>query len=349
MPNLFETPAAKDWIADALSRHSNGFFGELKPAVIWSNKHGDDGELLVSVDPIELVTKINTNPFILLHGHDLGKPKGQVIESAYFVLEDGIKFVVAILGYYAGGDVLSFSGLDLDTKTLATPPKSLPVLPENTWTSFATDPREINKTWLDLVTFNAPLKIKHIKLSHNAADSVQEFMSLALPYLVIIWNPYITSIASEAGKETYKATREWIRKLIGKMTLLRNPVLNIQTRMEECDVSFIFRSKEVAQNYAAHDELSTASAQALRLVKQLKARGMEAQQLIYEFDNKALRWFPSYAILNDGRILTDNIKLIAIEQLPSQLSLGLTQGEALSPSVRASSEKNDERSGSTPS
>jgi len=35
------------------------------------------------------------------------------------------------------------------------------------------------------------------------------------------------------------------------------------------------------------------------------------------------RWFPSYAILADGRIVSDRNLFIAIEQLPKGLSLGI--------------------------
>lgn len=341
MPNLLDTPVARDWVADAMLRHSKGIFGKLAPALIWSDKQGDDGEPLVPVVPMELVTKINTTPFILLHGHDPGKPKGQVIESAYFESEDGRKFVVAILGYYAGGDVLDFRGLGLDTNALAVQPETLPVLPDDAWISFATDPREVDAAWLDLVTINAPLRIEPTKLSHNSADSVQELIRVGLPYLILVWNPFITSIASEAGKDTYVAMHGWIRKLLGRMADRHNPVLDIQAYQYGCQVSFVFRGKDVAKNYAAHDALPSASAQAAQLVAKLKERGMAGRQLIYEFDKEALRWFPSYAVLNDGRIVTDNVELIAIEQLPTGLSLGLSRGEALSPAVRSAMEDNN--------
>ena len=78
------------------------------------------------------------------------------------------------------------------------------------------------------------------------------------------------------------------------------------------------------QHYVAHDALPGAAAQAAQLVAKLKARKMAAQTLIYEFDKEALKWYPSYAILNDNRIIIDNHELIAIEQLPTSLSLGLT-------------------------
>ncbi|KXS31653.1 MAG: Uncharacterized protein AWT59_2212 [Candidatus Gallionella acididurans] len=92
----------------------------------------------------------------------------------------------------------------------------------------------------------------------------------------------------------------------------------------------------------AHDALPNAAAQAAQLVTKLKVRGMAGRQLIYEFDKEALMWFPSYAVLNDNRIITDNSELIAIEQLPTGLSLGLSRGKSLSPVVRSALEDDDQ-------
>lgn len=341
MSNLLNTPAARDWVDAAISRHSKGIFGKLVPSVIWSDARGDDGELLVPVDPIELVAHINTTPLILLHNHDPGKPKGQVLESADFESDSGEKFIAAVLGYYAGGEVLDFRGLGFDTKALAPSPEKLPVLPDGIWIQFATDPREVDAMWLDQVTRDAPLRIERTELSHNNADSTQELIRIGLPYLLVVWNPFVTSIASEAGKAIYAAIHGWVRKLLAKLADRRNPVLDIHAHQDGCQVTFLFRGKDVKQHYVAHDALPNAAAQAAQLVAKLKARGMAGRQLIYEFDKEELIWFPSYAVLNDDRIITDNIELIAIEQLPTGLSLGLSRGKSLSPVVRSVLEDDD--------
>ena len=71
------------------------------------------------------------------------------------------------------------------------------------------------------------------------------------------------------------------------------------------------------------------------MIANLAKRGMPARQLVYEFDKTALTWYPSYAVLQDSRIITDNAALIAIENLPTSLSLGISRGDSLSPVVRA--------------
>ena len=229
---LNESPAARDWANSTIRRHLMGPFGKLVPAVVWSDARGDGGELLVPVDPVELVSRINRNPHILLHNHDPGKPKGQVLEAANFETEGGEKFIAAVLGYYAGGDVLGFRGLGLDTKIPATSPASLPVLPDGCWIQVATDPREVDEAWLYQATANAPLRIERTELSHNAADSAQELIRIGLVYLAVVWNPFITSIASEAGKGTYAAIHMWVRKLLERLADRRNPILDItHTRM----------------------------------------------------------------------------------------------------------------------
>ncbi|MGH6789954.1 MAG: hypothetical protein ACRECC_09765 [Pseudolabrys sp.] len=338
---LNKTPAARDWASNAIQRHSGSIFGKLVPAVIWSDARGDDGEPLVWADPLDLVARINRNPLILLHNHDPGRPKGQVLEAGYFETTDNERFVAAILGFYAGGDVLSFRELGLDTTASSAPPARLPVLPDRIWIEFATDPKEVDAVWLDEATSDSPLRIERTELSHNAADSSQELIRVGLIYLAVVWSPFITSIASEAGKSTYAAIHKWIRRLFERLTLRRDPVLDIHTHQDGCQVSFLFRGKDVKRHYAAHDALSGAAAQAAQLIGKLKARGSPARQLIYEFDKENLMWFPSYAVLNDDRIITDNGALIAIEQLPTSLSLGLSRKESFSAAARAALEDDE--------
>ncbi|WP_323566488.1 hypothetical protein, partial [Pseudomonas sp. RTB2] len=331
----------RDWVDSAIQRYSAGIFGKLVPAVIWTDARHDNGEQLVPVDPLELVAKINENPHILLHNHDPGRPKGQVLESAYFETGGGGKFVAAILGYYAGGDVLNFRGLGLDIKASVPPPATLPMMPDGSWIQFATDPREVDKSWIDQVTSDAPLRVGRTELSHNAADSAQELIRLGLIYLAIVWSPFVTSIASEAGKSTYAATHVWLRKLLGRMADRRNPILDIHTHQDGCQVSFLLRGKDVKNHYSAHDALPAAAAQAAKLIAKLKSRGTAARQLIYEFDKESSIWCPSFAVLNDNRIITDNIALIAIEQLPTGLSLGLSREKLLFPELKSAVENGD--------
>ncbi|WP_218942679.1 hypothetical protein [Rhodoferax sp. BLA1] len=98
-----ETPAARDWTSEAIQRHSSGIFGKLVPAVIWSDARNTDGQPLVDVDPETLTAHLTKAPLILLHNHDPGKPKGQVLEIANFKNPEGQRFAAAILGFYAGG------------------------------------------------------------------------------------------------------------------------------------------------------------------------------------------------------------------------------------------------------
>lgn len=51
--------------------------------------------------------------------------------------------------------------------------------------------------------------------------------------------------------------------------------------------------------------------------------------MVYEFDKEATLWAPSFVLLNDDSIITDNLALIAIENLPNGLSLGLTRTNSL--------------------
>ncbi len=199
----------------------------------------------------------------------------------------------------------------------------LPSLPADCWIEIAVDPRDVDKEWLEQVASNAPIPIVHSPLSHNSAESTSELIRVGLVYLAIVWNPFVTSIASEAGKKAYAGIHTWIRKLLERLVERQNPILDFHTFYDDCQVSFLLRGKDLALHYAAHDALHAAAAQAATLVAKLKTGSSPARQLVYEFSKETHRWYPSFAVLRDGRIVTDSIKLIAIEQLPTGLSLGL--------------------------
>jgi hypothetical protein len=329
---LNSTPAAREWVEKSIVRLGSKIFGKLISGVIWTDAQRPDGELIIPIVPEELVRKINQNPHILLHNHDPGHPKGQVLECAQFESLDGKRFIAAILGYYAGGQVLSFRDVGLDADLEVPSPPSLPDMPEETWMQIATDPREIDGAWMDLVAINSPVPLIRTELSHNAAEAHQELIRLGLIFLALVWNPYVTSIATEAGKATYKATHSWIRQLLERMVERRSPVLDFHTQLHGCQISFLLRGNNLKKHYAAHDGLPEAAAQAEALITRIKARGVVPRQLVYEFDQEAIKWAPSFAVLNDDRIITDNVALLAIEQLPNGLSLGLSREKQLFPS-----------------
>ena len=188
---------------------------------------------------------------------------------------------------------------------------------------------------------NAPLPIKRTELSHNAADGVHELIGVGVVYLSVVWNPFVTAIASEAGKATYVAIRAWLRRLIEKLAKRRNPILALHSLRNGCQVSFLFRGRDVKPHYAAFAALPGAAAQAAELVAKLKALGMTSRQLVYEFDKENGLWSPSYAILSDNRIITDNIALIAIEQLPRR-GLASGGGKAFFPAIRLAPDEDDD-------
>lgn len=342
MSNLLTIPEARDWVKAAIQRHSNGIYGEIKSAVIWTNEKDINGELIVPVDPTKLVAKINDDPFIILHNHDPGMPKGQMLESAYFQSDSGEEFVAAVLGFYAGGDVLEFANLNFDLNSIKQSPKILPPMPLEYWIELAVDPREVDTEWLDQVTAYAPLRVKHTELSHNALEVEQELIRLGLGYLAIVWNPFVTAVASEAGKRTYAALHEWLSKLLRSMADRRNPLLAISSSQDGCLISFLLRGKDVKQHDMAHKALSGAGVQALELITKLKERGNPAKELIYEWDKDAYKWYPTYAVLSDKRIIVDRVTLIALERIPTELSLGIRKGNKVKPAISPASQAKKE-------
>lgn len=326
---LQDTPAALRWAEEAELRHAPGKFGEIVRAIIWTDSRNEHGELQVDVDPARLVAQVNSNPFTLLHNHDPGLPKGKVLESESFESEEGQKFVAALIGYYAGGDVLNFGDLGLDERALVPPPETLPPLPDDMWLEIATDPREVEKEWLDQVANDSPVKIECGELSHNAADSLQELIRIGIPYVILVWNPFVKAFASEAGKASYAGIHAWLKRLLSRAAERRSPILDFHSFYEGCQISFLYRGTDVKKLHAALDASAGAAGQAARLTSRLRDRGMVCRQLVYEFDKEALLWVPSFALLDDDRIITDNLALISVENLPKGLSLGLTRSKSL--------------------
>ncbi|VXC41756.1 conserved hypothetical protein [Pseudomonas sp. 9AZ] len=320
-----KVPAAQAWLEDAFKRCSDEAYGSFVSAVLWTAQKDSTGELIVPVDPIELVRKINTSPFILLNNHDPGKPAGQVLESAYFESEEAECFVVAVLGYYAGGDASTFEELGLEINEEISLPTNLPTFPSDCCIVVATDPREVDEEWLGRVTSSAPIAVERVELSHNAAESAQELIIVGLAFVALVWNPFVKSFASEAGKDTYRLVNSWIKKLCEELSDRMNPVLDIHTHQKGCQVSFLLRGNDRSMHFKAHEELSGAAMKAAELIDRMKSRGTPAQQLVYEFDKETLRWFPSYAILFNNKIITSNTALIALEQIPRGLSLGISR------------------------
>ncbi|NKI46520.1 hypothetical protein HFV06_09285 [Pseudomonas fluorescens] len=324
-----ETPAALKWVVEAEQRHKRGTYGEIVRAVVWTDERDDEGQLLVDVDPEELVATINSDPFVLLENHDPGRPKGKILEGAFFESTDGRRFVAAVLGYYAGGDVLSFRGLGVNVGIPVPPPQQLPALLNDVWIEIATDSREVDEKWLDQVTSDSPIRVERTELSHNSADSLQELIRIGLPYVILVWNPYVKALASEAGKASYPAIHAWVRKLLSRMADRRSPILDFHSQQDGCQVSFLFRGKDEKKLHQAMDAMAGAAAQAARLISRLKGLGKVSRQLVYEFDKENNLWAPSFVLLDDDRIITDNLALIALENLPQGLSLGLTRRNSL--------------------
>jgi hypothetical protein len=321
---LEENEDAARWVAEKMTSLSGKkIFGSLKPSVIWDDVKGADGKQLVPLDPVKLVGSVRENGNPLHLGHDPGRPVGRVLAAEVFTGKDGKKFVAAILGYYKDGTHESFAGFGFDHSIAVIPPERLPSLPDDVWIEFDTDPREVEESSVAEILNDAPLHIKRKPLSHNDADAAHELIKVGLPYLLLVWNPFVTAIASEAGKDTYKALRGWMEKLMRWVAKRRSPILEMISHQDDCQVSFIFRGKDIVKLTAALEQLPNAAGQAAHLIGILRHNNAMAKTLFYEFDLEQMVWLPSYAELLDGRFVTDNRLLVAYEKLPRGLSLGL--------------------------
>lgn len=321
-----ETPQAEAWLdskREDLSMLTP--YGRIVDAVLWTSSLTDEGAPLVDVEPNVLVEEINSKGLPLLLNHDPGAPRGMVLCAGLFTSPAGTQFVAGLIGMYAQGDGLSFESIGLDNLPSVEPPNLLNPLPQEVYISFGIDPREVEETWIFEVLSEPPIPVKRKDLLHNASEASAELIRVALPYVLLVWNPFVTEIAKEAGKDAYAGVRDWLYRVITKLSALKNPILVMESWQDGCQVMFILRGNDIGQHYAAHEMISDAATQATQLITHLKDRRLTPRQVVYEFTPSDERWAPSSAILADGRLISTKATLIALEQAPVGLSLGLTR------------------------
>ena len=325
MENLIsKTPEASAWVKHKTTQYSEtAIFGRIIAGVIWVDIIGDDGEPIGGSDPTEWITEINNHGWPLFYGHDPGRPIGRTIGAKLFVDPKGVNFVASIMGFYNNERQLRFDDLEIDPYPMPQPPSELKAITGDCWLSISADPREVDFHWLDSLVVDAPLRVEKHELSNNSADIYHELIRIGLVYVSLVWNPFTKTIAQEAGKDVYANIHKWLRNLWKKLIACKNPIVSIDSRQNGCDVSFLFRGNDVGNNYAAHEALSSAADQAAQLIASMRAKQIAPKTLVYEFDQFNLRWFPSYATLQDGRLVSDQNILIAFEKIPQGLSIGI--------------------------
>ncbi len=317
-----ETPEASAWLDEIVAAHkAKGRFNQVKPSIIWSDIKDKDGKLIVDIDPDSLVSEINSGKFPHHLGHDPGHPLGKLLESRKFNAPSGEQFIAAVMGLYAG-KVTSFADLLVQVDAEFPSPTNLPFF-EIKWINLSIDPREFPNDWVEDVVTGSQFPIRATAASNNAQKPPHQLIRVGVLFVTLVWNPYVSTIASEAGKDTYAGIRTALERIVEKASKLENPILEIQSHHSGCEISFVLRREGVQTSYEAMAKLPLAASQAEHLVANLTANGNSPKLLVYEFDHEANRWYPSFAELNDGTLVTDNEKLIAVEELPTGFSLGL--------------------------
>lgn len=330
MGNLIDdSPEAEAWLDAAIAGHSDkGVFSHISGSVVWSDSRGEGENVILPFDPTEIVAGINERPLPLQRDHDPGRPIGKVLEAAQFKTLDGRAFVAAVLGFYDPTVLKGFRALGIDIAETAATPDSLPPLPADFRIIVEADPKEVSvSATADLVSdLGVPVEVG--RRSHNSAEAAQQLVAIGVTFTVLVWNPLVKTFAEEAGKDVYKLARTALKTLLERTGVLDNPLVEIQSHQSGCAVSFIIRGKGTDRHRKANASLSDAALRSRRLIDNLLAAGLEPSRLVYEFGHDDEVWVPSFAELADGRLVSDNLSLIAVENLPTGLSLGLTVQEA---------------------
>ena len=319
LPSLInETPDASLWVEQTLPLRKT--LGRLAAAVVWTDTFLQDGQPIGGNDPAALIEEINEQGLPLLRGHDPGLPLGRVVDARVFTSPGGIRFVAAIVAYYQQEQLATFASFGADPLSSVVVPTRLGV-PSGARIILAVDPRDVPEQWLNNVAQDAPLSVQHVPSSYNDAETLKELIRIGLPYAALFWNPFSKTIAEQAGKDVYAALHGWLQNVWNRLKELRDPIVDVQANHNGCAVSFLLRGRDIKKHYAAHAAMPEAAAQAAKLIDTFALQSAKLSTLFYEFEDG--RWFPSYAILADGRMVTDRSILIAYEQLPRYLSLGL--------------------------
>ena len=320
-----ETPDAKAWVDRYIATPPHGArLGRMVSATIWTDGYLENGEPLGGSDPSAMVAEINNRGWPLTHGHDPGLPAGRVIAAHLFTSPGGTRFIAAILAYYEPDHLRSFRALGIDPSPPAAPPESLTLFPDMQ-IQVGVDRREVADSWVEELLQTPPVPVERVSLSHNAAESVAELIRIGLPFAALVWNPLVKTIGEQAGKDIYAGVARWLQKLWEKVKELRDPIIEIQSQQLGCTVSFLLRGRDVKHHYDAHAGLSGAAVQAAKLIDSFRERDSRLISLVYEFEQS--RWVPSFAVMEGGQIVSDRSILIAYEQVPKSLSMGLLLNE----------------------
>ena len=169
------------------------------------------------------------------------------------------------------------------------------------------------------------MEIKARACSNNSAYVIHEIIKIGLPYILLVWNPLITSIAQEAGKDIYSGIHSWLKNSLAKFGEKKSPIISIKSNQHGCEVSFIFRGNDVFILNKAHESLSLAAVKAAKIIQEMNDKEKSLSVLVYEFEPTSFIWYPSYATLKNGTLISDKNLLIAFENLPRELSLGLLE------------------------
>ena len=318
------TPDATEWVRQQRLKYtSGGMFGKVERAVLWTHNAGSDEKPIVPVDASSLASEINTIGLTLLDGHDPGRPVGKAVAAAVFITPEGTEFVAALLGFYHGGNQLSFADLGLKVNPDIKLPDRLSPLSTTSWLGLHIDPREVPSGWAEDLLRTSPIRIESAPQSHNADSVVNELITVVLPYAAAVWNPFVKAIGTKAGEDIYAAINWWLRKLVDKLSELNDPIVPVTSNRGDCHVSFILRGNNRKQNHAALDALPGAATKADALIKNVSLLGYKPIRIVYEFDKTDNSWYPSFVELDDGRLITNGLQLVAAEGLPAELSLGL--------------------------
>jgi hypothetical protein len=128
--------------------------------------------------------------------------------------------------------------------------------------------------------------------------------------------PFVEELQKEVAKELVK----WLKEsLFPRICRRRRTLFEFAAVHNGCRIQFVSAAKEPAILSEATDHLEEGAQSAILLLEKFTELGFE--ELVYEYDEKAKKWFPLHAAPAKRGVISNRPQLIAMDQLKG-FSLG---------------------------
>lgn len=280
--------------------------------------HGESFDLQGLIDA---ANRINNKSLWARFMHDPTiQPAGRIIAAKVFRSPRNDEYVMAgVMGQYATDDLPTFADVGITGVTISSPnPEVLsrlkgvvgaPVL--------GFDTNDFDEAIITKALREAPSSLglrteRHFRKSLDPLSIITLTVSLT----AFLKFPFVEELQKEAAKELVK----WLKEsLFPRICRRRRTLFEFAAVHNGCRIQFVSAAKDPAILSEATDHLEEGAQSAILLLEKFSELGFE--ELVYEYDEKAKKWFPLHAATTKRGVISNRPQLIAMDQLTG-FSLG---------------------------